>query len=453
MLVLQSLLFSCFLVCNTHSYEPTWESLDTRPIPSWYDEAKLGIFIHWGVFSVPSYSSEWFWWNWKGFPLPAVVEFMADNYPPEFTYADFAKQFSTEFFNAETWAKLFQNSGARYVVFVAKHHEGFTNWPSAHSFNWNSKDVGPNRDIVGELMNATRQQTDLKFGLYHSMFEWFNPLYLQDKKANFTTQEFVKSKTIPELYELVNTYKPEVVWSDGCEGPAEYWESREFLAWLYTNSSVKDTVVTNDRWSTDSLCRHGDFFTCTDRYNPGTLQKHKWENAMTIDKYSWGFRRNARLSDFLTMEEILQTLVETVSCGGNMLINVGPPSHGHITPIFEERLLNLGKWLNVNGDGIYKSKPWTYQNDTLTKNVWYTKKQDSSGTTVFAFVYEWPEEKLLLGLPSVTHNTQINLMGDSTLLKYKPLGQQGVHIVIPPYSVNQMPCEWLWVFRITSVDN
>ena len=113
MLVLQSLLFSCFLVCNTHSYEPTWESLDTRPIPSWYDEAKLGIFIHWGVFSVPSYSSEWFWWNWKGFPLPAVVEFMADNYPPEFTYADFAKQFSTEFYNAETWAKLFQNSGAR----------------------------------------------------------------------------------------------------------------------------------------------------------------------------------------------------------------------------------------------------------------------------------------------------------------------------------------------------
>lgn len=94
-------------------YEPTWESLDARPLPNWYDEAKLGIFIHWGVFSVPSYSSEWFWWNWKGLPTPAIVEFMQENYRPDFTYADFAKDFKAEFFEANQWAELFNSSGAK----------------------------------------------------------------------------------------------------------------------------------------------------------------------------------------------------------------------------------------------------------------------------------------------------------------------------------------------------
>lgn len=106
--------FALFMLAQkAMCYEPTWESLDSRPLPSWYDEAKLGIFIHWGVFSVPSYSSEWFWWNWQGQPTPAVVDFMASNYRPDFTYADFAEDFTAEFFNAQQWLKMFQSSGAK----------------------------------------------------------------------------------------------------------------------------------------------------------------------------------------------------------------------------------------------------------------------------------------------------------------------------------------------------
>ena len=97
---------------RTH-YQPNWASIDSRPLPGWYDESKLGIFIHWGVFSVPSYSSEWFWWNWKGQPTPAIRMFMQENYRPDFTYADFAKQFTAEFFDARDWAKLFESSGAK----------------------------------------------------------------------------------------------------------------------------------------------------------------------------------------------------------------------------------------------------------------------------------------------------------------------------------------------------
>ncbi|KAI8745452.1 alpha-L-fucosidase [Biomphalaria glabrata] len=440
---------------GVYCYEPNWDSLDTRPIPSWYDDAKLGIFIHWGVFSVPSFSSEWFWWNWKGLPTPAVLAFMAENYPPDFTYGDFAKDFTAEFFNAAEWVEMFESSGAKYLVFVSKHHEGFTNWPSKYSFNWNSLAVGPNRDIVGELMNATRQTSNLHFGLYHSLFEWFHPLYLADKATGFKTQDFVNQKTLPELYEIVNTYKPDIVWSDGdWEAPDTYWKATDFLAWLYTDSPVKDTVVVNDRWGKNISCHHGDVYTCGDRFNPGVLQKHKWVNAMTIDKHSWGYRRNARLEDYLTIEELLQTFIITVSCGGNMLMNVGPPKHGHIDPIYEERLRQLGSWMKVNGEGIYGSRPWTYQNDTLTSHVWYTKKTDAGRTDVYAFVFYWPESNTLsLAGPKTTAASTISLLGYPGYFSYSTRQPSGVDIIVPAIPINKMPCDWIWVFKITAVAN
>jgi alpha-L-fucosidase len=175
---------------------------------------------------------------------------------------------------------------------------------------------------------------------------------------------------------------------------------------------------------------------------------------MTIDKYSWGFRRNARLSDYLTIEELLQTFVITVSCGGNMLMNVGPPHHGHITPIYEERLRQLGSWLKVNGDGIYKSKPWSYQNDTLAKNVWYTSKNNSNGTDVYAFIFYWPSTPVLsLALPKTSAATTISLLGYPGNLTFKAAQPTGVAILVPAIPVNKMPCQWLWVFKITAVVN
>ncbi|XP_042148805.1 alpha-L-fucosidase-like [Ixodes scapularis] len=176
-------------------YEPTWESLDARPLPAWYDQAKVGIFLHWGVYSVPGYVSEWFWWYWMDQGSPTnkkVPQFMKDNYPPGFTYPAFAKDFTCEFFDPKEWARIFEDSGARYVVLTSKHHEGYTLWPSNASFNWNSMDIGPKRDLVGELANAIQSKNNLVFGLYYSLFEWFNPLYRLDKSNNFTTDFFVK---------------------------------------------------------------------------------------------------------------------------------------------------------------------------------------------------------------------------------------------------------------------
>ncbi|KAL8589411.1 hypothetical protein ACOMHN_021563 [Nucella lapillus] len=449
------LLLTLTVACQGIHYLPNWKSIDSRPLPGWYDESKLGIFIHWGVFSVPSFSSEWFWWYWKGEKNPAVVQFMEENYRPDFTYADFAKQFTAEFFQAEEWAKLFESSGAKYIVFVSKHHEGYTNWPSKYSFNWNSMDVGPKRDIVGELAEAVRNHTKLRFGLYHSLFEWFHPLYLQDKANNFTTQEFVARKTMPELYEIVNKYKPEVIWSDGdSEAPDVYWNSTEFISWLYNYSPVKDSVVTNDRWGINISCHHGGFFTCTDRYNPGVKQNHKFENAMTIDKDSWGFRRNADLKDYLTVEDLISTFVVTVSCGGNMLMNVGPTKYGMIAPIYQERLTQMGQWLKVNGEAIYASHPWTHQNDTINSDVWYTMKKNGAQTDVYAVALKWPAgDSLTLGAPVAGNTTVVTLLGQGQGLDYIRTGHQGLVISLPFIDFSHMPCQWAWTFKITNVAN
>nr|CAD7425016.1 unnamed protein product [Timema monikensis] len=294
------------------TYEANWDSLDARPIPEWYEDAKLGVFLHWGVFSVPSFKSEWFWENWE----------------------------------------------SKYVVLTSKHHEGYTLWPSSYSFSWNAKDVGPARDLIAPLAESIRSNTDLKFGLYHSLLEWYNPLYLQDQANNWTTQDFVNQKTLPELYEI---------WT----ASSDYFRSKEFLAWLYNESPVKDTVAVNDRWGNDAKCQHGGYFNCDDRLNPGTLMVHKWENAMTIDKSSWGFRRNARLSNILTIEELLNNFVKAVSCNGNMLMNVGPTKEGVIAPIYEERLRQMGTWLDINGEAIYSTRYWSVQNDANNTDVWY----------------------------------------------------------------------------------
>jgi alpha-L-fucosidase len=220
-------LAACALAANAAAaaavrYDPTWASLDTRIIPSWYDEAKIGIFITGGVFSVPSWgdssvhggaSGEWFQELWQVERKQSYVAYMDANYPPSFTYADFASQLKYDLFNATAWAELFVAAGAKYTAYLTKHHDGYTLWPSATSFNWNSMDVGPHRDVTGEVSAAVKA-AGMHLGLYHSLFEWVNPEFLADQAANFTTRTF-PPKTMGELTDLVNRYQPDLLWSDG----------------------------------------------------------------------------------------------------------------------------------------------------------------------------------------------------------------------------------------------
>lgn len=433
-------------------YAPTWESLDARPLPAWYDEAKVGIFIHWGVFSVPSFGGEWFWKNWLAYPNASTANFMKRNYKPGFSYQDFGPQFTAEFFNPNQWADILASSGARYVVLTSKHHEGYTLWPSKYSFSWNSMDVGPKRDLVGELATAIRKRhPDVHFGLYHSLYEWFNPLYIKDSENNFTTSQFVTSKTLPELIEIVQRYEPEVIWSDGeWEAPAEYWKSREFLAWLYNDSPVKDKVVVNDRWCSTCLCKHGDFLTCADKFNPGTFQIKKFENCFTLDGGSWGYRRNANIEDILNMTTVLETMLNTIAFGGNTLINIGPTKEGTISPIFQERLRDIGHFLKVNGEAIYGSQPWKvcqYEKENNVTYVWYTTQTVAEKTILYASFVKWPkDDELSLACVKVGNTSSVYLLGYDDQKYSLPLkfdqNTEGITIHLPKKSLATSVYAW-----------
>ena len=138
------------------TYQPNWDDLMTRPLPSWYDESKVGVFLHWGVFSVPSYKTEWYWWNLDGVHDPDTVAFHQRVYGKDFKYADFGPMFKAQLWQPDDWADLFKKAGIKYVVLTSKHHEGWTNWCSKESYNWNSCDLGPHRDLVGDLTKSVR---------------------------------------------------------------------------------------------------------------------------------------------------------------------------------------------------------------------------------------------------------------------------------------------------------
>uniref|UniRef100_A0A1I7SDU3 alpha-L-fucosidase n=1 Tax=Bursaphelenchus xylophilus TaxID=6326 RepID=A0A1I7SDU3_BURXY len=216
------------------AYTPDWDSLDSRPLPAWYDADKFGIFCHWGVFSVPAYKSEWIWSYWHDNNTD-VVNYMNKNFPG-LSYADLGAKFTAADFNAETFASIIKSSGAKYFVITTKHHEGYTLWPSSTSFNWNSVDLGSHRDLVGELKEAIVKE-DIHFGTYFSQFDWFHPLYLNDK--NEATRKYPDQVSLVQMKELINNYKPDVLWSDGdWERGDFYWSSKEFLAWLFTDRST-----------------------------------------------------------------------------------------------------------------------------------------------------------------------------------------------------------------------
>ncbi|KAM9255939.1 tissue alpha-L-fucosidase [Cariama cristata] len=429
-------------------YRPDWASLDARPLPAWFDQAKVGVFVHWGVFSVPAWGSEWFWWHWRGEHRADYERFVQRRYPPDTTYADFVPRFTAHDFQPREWAQLFQRAGARYVVLTTKHHEGFTNWGSPVSWNWNSLDTGPHRDLVGELGQALRE-SNIRYGLYHSLLEWFNPLYLADKESGFKTQNFVLKKTMPELYDLVLKYKPDLIWSDGdWEAPESYWNSTSFLAWLYNDSPVKDTVVVNDRWCNNCSCHHGGYYNCADKYKPGTLPVHKWEMCSSIDKLSWGYRSNMNIAELMDEASIIEELVQTVSFGGNYLLNVGPTKEGVIVPIFQERLLALGRWLDTNGEAIYESKPWRVQMENSTDTVWYTSK----GPVVYAIFLTWPQDNVLeLSSPTPSPATQVTMLGFAGTLKWQRSPGKGLLITLPYVLPSPLPPQSGWTVKLEGV--
>ena len=349
-------LIVALLFCNLLSaqVQPTWESINERGYPQWFSDAKLGIFIHWGVYSVPAYASleGYAEWYYRGLMTNDDRKtFQERIYGKDFKYEDFAPMWKAELWDPDEWAELFKKSGAKYVLLVSKHHDGFCLWPSQYAPGWNSVEVGPHRDICGELTDAVRKK-GLKMGFYYSLPEWKSDIHrwYVDPDENIGT--YVDTHMIPQFKELVTRYQPTILFTDGeWRNSAEQWHATELISWYY-NTVGKDAIV-NDRWGDGQ--QHG---FRTPEYSAGiTLTDRPWAECRGLGR-SFGLNRNEPLENYMTSDELIRHFAVLVAAGGGMTLNVGPAADGKIPLLQQERLLDLGKWLDINGEAIYGTRPY-----------------------------------------------------------------------------------------------
>lgn len=350
---------------NAQKYEANWESLNKRKIPEWFHQDKFGIFIHWGVYSVPSYApviansgdsyAEWYWFRLNE-KQKNFTAFHNKNYGSAFLYPQFEQQFKAEMFDPKQWADVFKKSGARYVVLTSKHHEGYTLWPNEQADRgwqrpWNAVSGTPKRDLLGDLTNAVRA-AGLKMGYYYSLYEWFNPLWLQDKNR------YVTEHMHPQFKDLVTRYKPSVIFSDGEWDLSDTaWRSPELLAWLFNESPVAKDVVINDRWGKNTRGKNTGSTYTTSEYGSGMDPNVTWEESQGIG-HSYGYNRNEKLEDYKTSHDLVLLLADIVSRGGNLLLDIGPTADGRLPVIMQQRLEDIGDWLKINGEAIYGSEAY-----------------------------------------------------------------------------------------------
>ncbi len=437
------------------TYEPNWASLDARPTPDWFHNARFGIFIHWNVSAVPAYAppgqgqyAEWYWKRLRDENDPVHGQFEAFHnrmFGPDVSYPDLASRFEAKQFSARSWAKLFREAGAKYVVLVSKHHDGYALWPSRYSWNWNAGDVGPKQDLLGKLTKAVREQ-GLRMGFYYSLYEWFNPQYRRNVGS------YVEQYMIPQMKELVRKYEPAVVWTDGeWSHPASTWKSREFLTWLFNESPVRADVAVNDRWGKNTRGKHGGFYTSeygSDFADSNGSEKkkdvHLWEETRGIGD-SFGYNRMEGAEEYSSTEQLVKLLVKTVAKGGNLLLNIGPRADGLIPPIMEERLLEIGRWLDVNGEAIYGTERWTAPSADHPK-VQFTR----DGSAGYVHLLTWPGEELTLKNVVLDEEATISFLGRERELKWTDTAD-GIRVRIPRLTVNEIPSRHVQVLKIDGI--
>ena len=453
--LLKASLVICLLSISTGifaQYSANWESLDKRPTPEWWTDAKFGIFIHWGLYSVPAYAPvnevEGVYEKYAEHYYNRLIEgnelfkkFHNKQYGDNFSYADFAPMFKAEYFNPAEWADLFKEAGAKYVVLTSKHHDGFCLWPSTQTPVWNSVVMGPHVDIIDTLSTAVRD-AGLHFGLYYSLLEWANPLY----SAN-TMDKWVYNHMIPQMKELVNNYKPEIIFSDGeWDYDSKTLRTEEFLQWLYNDSPVKNTVVVNDRWGKETRSKHGDYYTTEydlvhSNIGIGDKADHPWEESRGIGT-SYGYNQFETTKHYLSSKQLITILIEKVSNGGNFLLNIGPDARGMIPVVMQERLLDMGKWLKVNGEAIYSSQPWRSKSKPEAKGLYFTQKDNS----LYVITTHWPKEPIVLS--NLNKAGKVEMLGYSG--KIKTTFSNGKLTITPPVlTVDELPAESAWVFKVS----
>ena len=471
-------------------YEAAWESLQ-YPVPQWFMNDKLGIFIHWGVYAVPAFANEWYARNMY---QQGSREFNhhLEKWGPhtQFGYKDFIPMFKAEHFDPDIWIDLFKKAGARYVVPVAEHHDGFAMYDSGLS-DWTAAKMGPKRDIVGELALAAKQQ-DMIFGVSSHRAEhwWFfdggrkfasdvqdarydglyGPAVTASPNVGHTEAAWQSKDWRPRpngrflddwlarCSELVDKYQPQVFWFDWWIEQAVFEPYLQKFAAHYYNRAAE--------WNKGVVIQHkfesfakGTALYDIERGKLNAIREDYWQTDTSVSYKSWCFVEN---DEFKTVTTLVHDLADIVSKNGNLLLNVGPKADGTIPAEAADRLLGLGEWLNVNGEAIYGTRHWqTYgEGSTMVSEGHMREHEDkpfnaddirftTKDNALYAICLGWPGESALIkslgnssDIPSERIEV-IQMLGSTESLSWSQEAD-GLRILTPSLK----PCDHAFTFKI-----
>ncbi|MCP4313662.1 MAG: alpha-L-fucosidase [Bacteroidetes bacterium] len=461
----------------------TWEDLKKRPVPLWFDDAKFGIMIHWGPYSVIGHRQGDNYAEWAPYHMyhdhEYFYNYLEETYgahPPEFGYKDFIPMFKAELWDPDAWAELFHQAGAKYITITAEHHDGYALWDSDIT-EWCATKTGPMRDLVGDLGEAVRKK-----GMKYA------PSYHRERHNSYFAEEMyvVKSRALPDiakeieqmpsaadLYgpfelsdafiqdyvarwkEIERKYKPDFMWIDDVpifykDDESKHHPQTQKFKDAYLNM-IGDFFSASDEWGKEVYLNNKGFYKNWPE-GPGCLEMdnlrldsitEKWENPATMGT-SYGYARDEEDGEtFTSSTELVHLLCDVVSKNGNLLLNIGPRADGTIPDGMKERLLAIGEWLNTNGEAIYGSRPWVEFKQDFP-DLRFTQKPG----TLYAISMEKPVSPfiiLLNDILDVNSLGKITLLGMDKELEWKPEGE-GVKI-FPPKDIKG---KHAWVFKIES---
>ena len=461
-------------------FAASWDSLEGYRVPDWYQNDKFGIFIHWGVYCVPGFHNEWYPHNMYVKGSPAYEHHRATYGPhDQFGYKDFIPLFKAEHYDPQAWASLFKEAGAKFIMPVAEHHDGFQMYDSALS-RWNAAQMGPKRDLIGDLAKAVRDEGMIFAVSSHRAEHWFfmeggrhfpsdvnDPTYAdfygpaQPRRDNYihgSPDQAYLEDWLLRCCEVVDKYQPQVFWFD-------WWIMhlafkpylKQFAAYYYNRAA---------QWGKGVAINHkyDAFPTGVAVYDieRGQLNETRWlfwQTDTSVSKNSWGYIHN---HDYKQVGDIIGDLIDIVSKNGALLLNIGPKPDGTIPEPEQQMLRDIGRWLQVNGEAIYDTRPWTIFGEgptqvaegafTDTKRSRFTGQDirfTQKGDALYAILLAWPGEKAVIQSLGSDKGlwtkpiTQVELLGHSGPLTWQQAGG-ALTVQLPA----QPPCDHAYTLKI-----
>ncbi len=457
--------FKFTLTVGIAAYSATNASLNQHESPDWFNNAKFGIFIHWGIYSVPAWAptkngasteyAEWYWKQMNNSSDPTYQHHL-QTYGKNFNYDDFIPQFTAAKYDPKAWVQLFQQAGAKYFVDVTKHHDGFALFNTKYS-NRNAVAMGPHKDLVKALFDAAATYApDLKRGVYYSMPEWYNPSYPGDSADGsfpgggphnpytgaaipytgyIPVASYVNNFQEPQMEELINNYKPDILWCD-IGGPNA--SNTVFADYFNHGQASGQQVTVNNRCGNSA---HD--FTTPEYKTLSTTTIPKWESNRGIDPFSFGYNSATATAAYATSDQLISDLVDITSKNGNLLLDIGPKADGTIPTVMQQRLQDIGAWLKTNGEAIYNTTYWwrTPQDGNVRFTV-------SPNKAFYMTSLVNPGNQLVVNQPvPIQAGDQITMLGyNGGALAWT---QQGSKLTVTVPAAAQQAGQHAWVFKIT----